>query len=162
MRPLIVLVMFSTFGLALGAPVIEPPGQPFAVIVAPDVNDPALSRDAVSLIYRRKQTLWKDGRRIQPVNLPAGAPLRRAFSQCVLGQPPEGTEDYWREMYFHGVLPPHVVASEEAMVLFVIATPGAIGYVSACPPDARVVVVLTIGDVPNCPKRSASCAPLQE
>jgi hypothetical protein len=135
--------------------------QAFAIIVAADISGHQLSRESASLIFRRKQKYWEDGKRIQPVNLPATHPLRHAFSQCILGQEPEAMEDYWREMYFHGVLPPHVLASEEAVVLFVISTPGAIGYVSTCPTDRRVNVVLTIGDLPNCPKRTATCAPLQ-
>jgi hypothetical protein len=105
--------------------------------------------------------LWKDGHRIQPVNLPAGHALRRAFSQCVLGQMPDAMEDYWRQMYFQGVLPPRVLESELAVSLFVATTPGGVGYISTCTNDSRIVVVLTFGDVPNCPKRPAVCAPLQ-
>lgn len=81
-------------------------GQAFAVIVAADVEELALSRENLSFIFQRKQNFWKNGKRIQPVNLPPANPLRRAFSSCVLGQEPEAMEDYWREMYFHGVLPP--------------------------------------------------------
>jgi hypothetical protein len=55
-------------------------------------------------------------------------------------------------MYFHGVLPPYVLASEEAVILFVSATPGAIGYVSACIPEHGVDVVLLVGELPTCPK----------
>ena len=83
-------------------------------------------------------------------NLPPTHPLRHSFSQSILGQAPEAMEDYWREMYFHGVLPPHVLASEEAVILFVSSTPGAIGYISACPAERKVNVVLLVGDVPNC------------
>lgn len=160
MRPLAILIgLCSVLAVAAHA---KPDQRPFAVIVAGSTVDPTLQRNVVAQIYRRKLSFWKDGRRIQPANLPANDPVRRAFSQCVLGQPPDAMEDYWREMYFHGVLPPHVVASEEAMILFVLSTPGAIGYVSACPPDARIAVIMTVGDVPNCPKRNTICTPLQE
>ena len=134
---------------------------PFAVIVAADVDAARLTRDDTAAIFRRKQTFWKDGHRVQPVNLPAANPLRRAFSQCVLGQVPDAMEDYWRQMYFQGVLPPRVLESERAVSLFVATTPGGVGYVSTCTNDTRFVVVLTFGDVPNCPKRPAVCAPLQ-
>ncbi len=135
--------------------------EPFAVIVAADVEGVHLTRDDAAAIFRRKQTFWKDGRRIQPVNLPAAHSLRRAFSQCVLGQLPDAMEDYWRQMYFQGVLPPRILESERAVSLFVASTPGGIGYVSTCSNDSRFIVVLTFGDVPNCPKRPAICAPLQ-
>jgi len=126
--------------------------QPFAVIAANGTVDRLLSREAVSQIFTRKQNHWNSGLRIQPVNLPATHPLRRTFSQAVMGHLPEEMEDYWREMYFHGVLPPHVLASEEAVILFVASSPGAIGYVSTCYPDRRVTVVLVVGVVPHCPK----------
>ena len=129
----------------------------FAIVVAADVDENSLTRETLSFIFQRKQTFWKSGKRIQPINLPPASPLRRAFSQCVLGREPDAMEDYWREMYFHGVLPPHVLESEEAVVLFVNSTPGAIGYVSACVPDMRAKVVFTVGDPPHCARRAATC-----
>lgn len=162
MRLIPTLLASTLFSLAFARPEASPPGRPFAVITAANTPAQPLTREAVSLMFRRKQTYWEDGTRIQPVNLPAGHALRQAFSECIFGRKPESMEDYWREMYFHGVLPPHVLASEEAVVLFVLSTPGAIGYVSSCPADAQVNVVLTVGDVPNCPRRNATCAPLQD
>ena len=123
----------------------------FAVIAAPGI-DAHLTREAVAQIFLHKQNHWETGLRIQPVNLPASHPLRRMFSQTVLGHLPEEMEDYWREMYFHGVVPPHVLASEEAVILFVASSPGAIGYVATCYPDRRVAVVLVIGELPHCAK----------
>ena len=138
--------------VALAAPAAAASEAPFAVIAAPGATDHPLSRESVALIFRRKQNYWENGTRIQPVNLPPAHPLRREFSRAILGQPPEALEDYWREMYFHGVLPPHVLASEEAVVLFVASTPGAIGYVSTCFPEHKVDVVLMVGQVPSCPR----------
>lgn len=124
--------------------------RPFVVIAAPGASDHRLTREAVALIFRRKLAYWESGQRIQPVNLPPVHPLRRSFSQAVLGQSPESLDDYWREMYFHGVRPPHVLASEEAVALFVAATPGAIGYVANCVPEGKVTVVFAVGDLPGC------------
>ena len=132
------------------------------MIVSADSAAHRLSRESVALIFRRKQNYWENGLRMQPVNLPPASALRQEFSRCILGQAPQAMEDYWRDMYFHGVLPPHVLASEEAVVLFVQSTPGAIGYVSSCPTDPRVNVVLTVGEVPNCPHRNATCMSLQD
>jgi ABC-type phosphate transport system substrate-binding protein len=126
--------------------------RPFAVIAAPGTTDSRLNREAIAQIFKRKQNFWENGTRIQPVNLPPTHPARRAFSQTLLGHPPEAMEDYWREMYFHGVLPPHVLASEEAVVLFVSSTPGAIGYVANCLPEHKVSVVMTVGELPSCPR----------
>jgi ABC-type phosphate transport system substrate-binding protein len=138
--------------LALAVPDACAAERPFAVITAPGVAEHHLTRETLSLIYRRKQKYWENGTRIHPVNLSASNPLRRAFSETILGHTPEELEDYWREMYFHGVLPPHVLESEEAVLLFVRSTPGAIGYVSSCVPDHQVNVALVVGDLPNCPR----------
>jgi hypothetical protein len=155
--------ILACFAVSLRAAPEEPiKVEPFAVIVANDIPERSLSAKNVALIFRRRQVTWNDGLRTQPVNLPASNAVRRAFSQCVLGELPQAMENYWRQMYFHGVLPPHVVESEQAVALFVASTPGAIGYVSSCPKDLVVNVIFTVGDVPNCPKRSVSCESLQD
>ena len=161
MRILVCALALSVLFAAVSA-FPQAPKASFAIIVADDVLERTLSREALSFIYQRKQNSWKNGKRIQPVNLPATNNLRRAFSQCVLGQQPEAMENYWREMYFHGSLPPHVLESEEAVLLFVNTTPGAIGYVSVCPPHMQARVILTFGDALNCPKRTATCIELQD
>jgi len=144
------LLASALLALALAVPDAWAAERSFAVIAAAGVAEQRLTRESISLIFKRKQTYWENGTRIQPVNLPPAHPLRRAFSQSMLGQLPEAMGDYWREMYFHGVLPPHVLASEEAVILFVSSTPGALGYVSTCIPEHGVNVVLMVGEVPSC------------
>lgn len=104
---------------------------------APDTAD-------LGLIYRRKKLLWPDGARIQPTNLPPDHALRRQFSQLVLGKTPEALASYWNNQYYHGISPPRVFASEEAVLRFVAETPGAIGYVHGCKADNRVKVLMWI------------------
>jgi hypothetical protein len=108
---LLALVFFCRIVLAAGTP-----DTGVAVIMAPSAAQPRLDRDELALIFKRKKRFGDDGRHIQPVNLPANHPLRRAFSMQVFGNNPEDLEDYWRDMYFHGVLPPFVLASEEAVI----------------------------------------------
>ena len=124
----------------------------FVVVAAPGTTDHRLTRDAAARIFLRKQNFWEGGARTQPVNLPVTHPLRRQFSQSILGVPPDALEDYWRDMYFHGVLPPHVLASEEAVALFVASTPGAVGYVSTCAAAQKLSIVLVVGDIADCPR----------
>lgn len=122
-----------------------------AVIVASGSGPQQLRGDELAQLYRR-QKQFIGGQRLQPVNLPAQHPLRRWFSQQVLGQTPEEMEGYWRDLYFNGVTPPFVLASEEAVIRFVAGTPGALGYVPACLVDRRVRVLLQIDGGPGCPK----------
>ncbi|SFF59792.1 hypothetical protein SAMN04488120_11145 [Fontimonas thermophila] len=115
-----------------------------AVVVHPAVDTGRLDAEMLAQIYKRRRLYWRDGARIQPVNLPPDHPLRRRFSVAILGQLPEALDEYWNAQYFHGVLPPHVLASEEAVARFVRATPQAIGYLGHCWLGEGLRVVLTL------------------
>ena len=120
--------------------------EAIAVIVAPG-HGKSVKKEDLTLIFKRKKLFWGEGAKIQPVNLPASNPLRRAFSQAVLGATPDELEKYWNGMYFQGVSPPFVLGSEEAVLRFVAETPGAVGYVSFCSADSRVAVALVISAI---------------
>lgn len=118
-----------------------------AVIVHDDV--PSASVDAASLrrVYLMRSRLWPGGAHIAPVNLPAGSPLRESFSRLVLGAGSRDLAGYWNDLYFHGTQPPPTLASEQAVVLYVARTPGAVGYVSpeaagSLPPGAHLALTL--------------------
>jgi hypothetical protein len=138
----------------------EAPPTGIAVIAAPGLEPARLDRAAVASIFRRKLRTLPDGGRLVPVNLPADDPLRIAFSVAVFDLEPAALDAYWNERYFHGVSPPHVLASVEAVLRFVAATPGAIGYVPACAVDGRVrlLMVLPVADpaATHCPAAAAS------
>jgi ABC-type phosphate transport system substrate-binding protein len=140
--PAAVALLFVIAGLARAN--AAEPDKAIAVIVSPDVSKIPKLAD-VALIFRRKKLFWNDGTRVAPVNLQASNPLRQAFSRVVLGASPEDMERYWNDMYFHGISPPFVLSSQEAVLRFVAQTPGAIGYVSYCAVDARVRVALVLG-----------------
>ena len=132
--------------LLIGAAAIAQAAEPvIAVIVPAQRAGVSLNADDVSLVYKRKKLLWPDGRRIEPVNLPADNPLRRRFSDSVLRLTPDSMEAYWNEQYFHGVRPPHVLASETAVLRFVAGTRNAIGYLPYCSMDERVRAVMLVG-----------------
>jgi len=120
----------------------EPERAVAVIVAASHGKNPGI--EDLALIYRRKKLFWADGTKVNPVNLPSTHPLRRLFSQVVLGASPEDLEKYWNNMYFHGVSPPFVLSSEEAVMRFVAQTPGAVGYVSYCDVDTRVKVELVL------------------
>lgn len=147
--------------LLLARPAPAPAAEPWIAVVVPANAEAAPDASELSLIFKRKKLYDDDGGRLQPINLPADSPIRRRFSRAVLRLTPEAMDDYWNQMYYQGVLPPHVVESEAAMIRFVAQTPHAIGYVAAClSSDAALRVVLLIdaeghvlpaGPVPGCP-----------
>ena len=109
-----------------------------AVIVPHNHNVRQIDSSELSLIFWRKKLYWNGGKRIQTLNYPATNPLRLQFSLTILKSTPDTQADYWNDMYFHGISPPHVVDSQEAMLRFVADTSGAIGYIDACKLDGRV------------------------
>ena len=120
-------------------------GRTIAVVVAADGSwkgiRGGMSKRLLAQIYRKQVVLDDNGVRLHPVNLPASHPLRTFFSQAVFRRSPLEMAGYWNEQYFQGISPPHVVASQEAVMRFVANTPGAIGYVAACKVDKRVRVI---------------------
>jgi len=138
-----------------------PPATGIAVIGAPGLDLARLDRAAVASIFRRKLRTLPAGDRLVPVNLPASDPLRTAFSIAVFELEPAAMDAYWNERYFHGVSPPHVLASVEAVLRFVATTPGAIGYVPACAVDGRVRVLMTLpAAVAGCPAAEGALPPV--
>lgn len=152
------LLRFCLTALLLGAGIPPVPGaEPgIVIIMAPSPGSHAtLGAADLEQIFKRKRRFWDNGQRIQPVNLPASHAVRRAFSQLVFGLSPEEMDGYWRDQYFHGELPPYVLGSEEAVIRFVSSTPGAVGYVSHCIVDRRVMIVARFEGGPACAHPSA-------
>lgn len=119
-------------------------GEAIAVIV-PE-TPPSIPFDLLTLrdIFLKRISIDRRGHGIIPLNLPPDHRLRTAFSVALLGETPRDLQNYWNQRYFHGVSPPYVVNSEEAMVRFVAKTPGAIGYVAPCNVDDRVKEIALI------------------
>jgi ABC-type phosphate transport system substrate-binding protein len=150
-------------GLPAFAQVSWAASSQMAIITAPVPPQLAFNQDTLRNIYLKKIFVDRHGQRLTPVNLPSGAPLRKAFAHAILHMDEGQLQDYWDKQYFQGVSPPYVLASPDAVVQFVAKTPGAIGYVAACQVDASVRVVMTLmlpsrpGDeLTACPGRHAS------
>src|SRR5690242_14052055 len=104
----------------------EPPA--LVVIVHP-TRIGTVDREEVTRIFRGRQRFWGDGSAVVPLNLPAGTPLRERFSRLVLHEDSAQLATEWNEQYFHGLLPPAVLASSDAVKRYVAYEPRAIGYV---------------------------------
>ena len=134
---LVVLAILALSSLA-GGTLAE---DGLAVITGPSKPTLVFSRANLRDIFLKRIQVDDSGSPLVALNLPPDDPLREAFSLDVLGQRPGGMQRYWTEQYFHGVSPPFVVRSPEAMLRFVAETQGAIGYVAQCQVDKRVQVV---------------------
>ena len=120
-----------------------------AVVTGPVPPNLTLDREALRDIFLKRVVIDNAGNKLVPLNLPADDPLRAAFSEALLGKPPDALQRYWNERYFQGVSPPYVVRSEEAMLGFIAETPGALGYIAACRVDKRAHVIVELSVPPG-------------
>jgi ABC-type phosphate transport system substrate-binding protein len=118
--------------------------EPIAIVTAANSPLPKLTFETLKLIYLRKIQIDAQGNHWIPINLPITHPLRHDFSVALFSMLPEDQEDYWNGQYFHGITPPPVMPSEEAVLRFISSTPGAIGYVQHDHVDGRVKVILSL------------------
>lgn len=136
----LVLVTFVVFG-------IEPStaGEAaFKVIVHPDNPVHQLDRKFVRDAYLKKALDWSDGATIRPIDLSTPSNVRERFVQDVLNKSPAQLRNYWNQQIFSGKgVPPPTAKSPESVVAFVMANPGAIGFVPATANvgNAKVVAV---------------------
>lgn len=133
-RALAVSVGLLAWAAGIARPATSEGG--FRVIVASASAVSELKRDEVARIFLKKQTRWKDGKEVSPVDQSARSAVRLAFSRDVLAveglEKISAVENYWRQQIYSGRgTPPAVKTSDEDVRKFVATTPGAIGYVSS-------------------------------
>lgn len=105
--------------------------QSFMVIVHPDTEAREVTREFVTQAFLKRVTRWPDGQSIRPVDLHGGAHARDAFSSSLLKRSVTAMRSYWQQRIFSGrELPPPELDSDDAVVRYVLANPGAIGYVA--------------------------------
>ena len=130
--------------VALLAPAPAASQDSFKVIVHPSVAGGKVPRATLAQIYLGKARTWGDGTAIVPVDLSTVSPVRRAFSSSVLNASVDAVKAQWMRNVSAGQLPPAVKDSDAAVIAFVAASRGAVGYVSESaelPATVRVVAV---------------------
>ena len=137
-------VLGAALVLVLLAPAASAPESPPLAVVVHRARHDELSLADLAQVYLRRKRFWDDGTPIVPLNLPAGTPLRVAFSRAVLQRSETDLADYWNREYFYGVLPPATLASTAAVLRYVAADPNAVGYVPLPEVDDSVTVVLRL------------------
>jgi ABC-type phosphate transport system substrate-binding protein len=114
----------------------------FRVIVNPANPVGALSGSELSRLFLKKTVSWPTGAPVAAVDQERTSEVRRAFSQKIHAKDADAIVAHWQTMVFSGRdTPPPVKATDAAVVEFVRATPGAIGYVSESADLSGVKVV---------------------
>ena len=130
MRPTLRLGIAAGLLFLTGALGAEQPAA-FKVIVNPANPTSALARAELSRIFLKRLDHWEHGIKVLPIDLPVTAEVRESFSQAVHGRRASAIKSYWQQQIYSGRgVPPPEGGSEEEVVAYVRANPGAIGYVS--------------------------------
>ncbi len=96
-------------------------------------------RDAnLRAIFTGQKTRFADGSHAVPVTL-KGGPAHEVFLRNHVGESPDEFRAQWRKVVFTGQgAMPKTFDSETAVIEYVAATPGAVGYVSRISPQENV------------------------
>jgi ABC-type phosphate transport system substrate-binding protein len=138
------LLSAAVLALLAAAPRARPDDAPrFAVIVHPSNAAQSITRKHLSDLFLKKVTRWSDGAGVHPVEPPERSLARAYFLSDVMnGRSAFAMKLFWNRRVLSGrEVPPVEKASDDEVVAYVRATPGAIGYVLAATPAAGVKVL---------------------
>jgi ABC-type phosphate transport system substrate-binding protein len=129
--------------LAVAPPARGDEASRFTVIVHPSNTSPSITRKQLADLFLKKVTRWSDGVTAHPVEPPEGSLARAYFLSDVMGgRSAFAMKVFWNRRVLSGrEVPPIEKPSDEEVVAFVRATPGAVGYVLAATPTTRVKVL---------------------
>jgi ABC-type phosphate transport system substrate-binding protein len=114
------------------------------VIGNPQLDISSISVQMVADLYLGRAVQLNTGQRVEVVDLPPGHPVRDEFYSGILGRDPDQIRAYWAKRIFTGKgTPPLVRGDEAAVVRWVAAEPGRIGYVSRSAVTDSVQVLLS-------------------
>ena len=114
----------------------------FQIIVNTANPVQAVTKEQVARSFMRKIKKWDNGSSVVPVDQTANLPVRDAFSKAIHGRATRAIVAAWQQEIFAGrEIPPAEKSGDAAVIAFVKANPGAIGYVASFSPTEGVRVV---------------------
>ena len=135
------MALFLTVSLMMGASASASAQKTVVVIANRSAHVEQLSTAEVRDLFTGAETHFSKGAMAVPVVL-RGGPVHEAFLREYIGKLDSSFRGGWRSLVFSGQAAlPKNVDDEAAMVNYVAATPGAIGYVERSALKDNVVVV---------------------
>jgi hypothetical protein len=124
--------LFLVLALAGAGGAAQAAEPAYQVIVHPDNPVTEVSRGFLKNAFLKKATSWGDGETLRPVDLAKKHPVRAQFAKDVLKKTLAQLKNYWNQLIFSGKgTPPPELDSEAAVIAFVLANRGAVGYLPA-------------------------------
>lgn len=113
-------------------------------IVVNKANSNPVSDAEISRLFLGKLKKFDGGESATPVNSKSSTSARTDFEKNVLNKSASQLKAYWSKRVFSGKgKPPTELDNDAAVLAFVAANPGAIGYVDAANVDDSVKVIKT-------------------
>lgn len=134
MSRLSIIAVAATMIFTAGHAAAVQADAPVRIVAHPQVKGTQVPRATLSAIFLKQAPRWGDGVPVVPVDQSVKSQIRGQFSLRVLNQPLMDVQIYWHRKMSAGVFPPPVKGSDEEVLSFVAATPGAIGYVAMSTP----------------------------
>lgn len=116
----------------------------YKVIVHPRNPVSSVDREFLRNAFLKKATAWDHGEIIRPVDLSTKFAVRDQFTQEVIKKTSAQLRSYWNQRIFSGKgAPPLEVGATADLIAYVLANPGAVGYLPADvdPGGAKVIEV---------------------
>jgi ABC-type phosphate transport system substrate-binding protein len=118
--------------------------QNVVLIANPGVKISEITNAHLRAIFLGTRTRFADGSHAVPVTL-KGGPAHEVFLKNYVGEGPEEFRYQWQKLVFTGQgAMPKAFDSEPALIEYVAATPGAVGYVSRISPQNRVKLLAAV------------------
>lgn len=137
-------VVFAALGIALAAQLAlaAAAGDDYKVVVNPDNPIGAIDRRFLRDAFLRKASDWNGGAEIRPIDLATRFAARERFVHDVLNKTPAQLKSYWNQQIFSGKgVPPPEAESTTEVIDYVLANPGAVGYLPANVDAGRAKVI---------------------
>ena len=132
MRARIVIASIALLVYAMFASASVSSQRRFKIIVHPENRVDTISREFLRNAYLKKATVWSHGGTIRPIDLRTELPVRDQFTREVIKKTPAQLKTYWNQQIFSGKgVPPPEADSAAAAISYVLANPGAVGYLPA-------------------------------
>ena len=104
--------------------------EPYVVVANRSVVLTTIDQSMLQKIYLGKIIQWRNGDVIVPVTLKEGK-VHEAFLKEVVKKSPGAFSNFWiSQLYTGKAIPPPSFEDEEAVLDFIVATKGAVGYIS--------------------------------
>lgn len=130
-----------TLAWVLSARAGDPPPE-FRVIAHAARPETSVERAFVADVFLKNVTRWANEDPTRPVDQRPENEVRKRFSESVLRRTVAAVKTYWQQRIFSGRgVPPPELDSDEAVVHYVEAHPGAIGYISGSAPHGKTKVL---------------------